>query len=147
MEWIVSRVSFYILLFLELEINIKFPTCWDGVNLEPRNGKPHVVYSQGCAEDLPNECFDGDCPASHPVKLPELHLYVRALEYEGGAHVFADGTDVSRESYYVVRHLIFLRCSTVTISQAGMRMSFNMFWTTVTMILMLLILMHSAVIG
>ena len=26
--------------------------------------------------------------------MPELHLYVRVLDYEGGAHVFADGSDV-----------------------------------------------------
>ena len=28
----------------ELEINIKFPTCWDGVNLEAKDGEEHVVY-------------------------------------------------------------------------------------------------------
>ena len=80
----------------ELEINIKFPTCWDGVNTEaPRNGAKHVVYADECDGREHNECFDFDCPRSHPVKLPEIHLYVRVLEYEGGAHMFADGTDVS----------------------------------------------------
>ena len=77
----------------ELEINIKFPSCWDGVNLEDVNGA-HVAYSQECAEDI-NECFDFDCPASHPVKMPEIHLYTRVVNYEGGAHVFANDTDVS----------------------------------------------------
>ena len=79
--------------FPELEINIKFPTCWDGVNLEAKDGVEHVVYADGCDGDS-NECFDFDCPSSHPVKMPELHLYVRVLDYEGGAHVFADGSDV-----------------------------------------------------
>ena len=79
----------------ELEINIKFPTCWDGVNTEARNGVKHVVYADECDGREHNECFDFDCPRSHPVKLPEIHLYVRVLEYEGGAHMFADGTDVS----------------------------------------------------
>ena len=81
--------------FSELEINIKFPTCWDGVNLEAKDGAKHVVYSDECDGKEHNECFDFDCPSSHPVKMPELHLYVRVLDYEGGTHVFADGSDVS----------------------------------------------------
>ena len=32
----------------ELEINIKFPTCWDGVNVEDINGN-HVTYSNDYA--------------------------------------------------------------------------------------------------
>merc|ERR1712106_300525 len=84
----------------ELEINIKFPTCWDGVNAESQNGESHVVYSEECDGDLHNECFDFNCPSSHPVKLPEIHLYVRVLEYEGGAHVFSDGTDIFHSDYF-----------------------------------------------
>ena len=55
-----------------------------------------MVYSLECDGDKHNECFDFDCPESHPVKLPEIHLYVRILGYEGGAHMFADGSDVSK---------------------------------------------------
>ena len=111
----------------ELEINIKFPTCWDGVNAEDLNGN-HVSYSLECdglENDGPNECYDFDCPQTHPVKvsvinkvatsvsissqiinsllawpesnpvqIPEIHLYVRILDYEGGAHVFSNDTDV-----------------------------------------------------
>ena len=32
--------------------------------------------------------------------MPEIHLYARVLGYEGGAHVFADGTDVSIIFYF-----------------------------------------------
>ena len=78
---------------LELEINIKFPTCWDGKNVESADGS-HVAYSSDCDGDEHNECFDFDCPSSHPIKMPELHLYVRVQGYEGGAHMFADGSDV-----------------------------------------------------
>merc|ERR1712108_37096 len=84
----------------ELEINIKFPTCWDGVNLEAKDGAKHVVYADECDGNEHNECFDFDCPSSHPVKMPELHLYVRVLDYEGGAHVFADGSDVFHSDYF-----------------------------------------------
>jgi len=82
----------------ELEINIKFPTCWDGQNKESDTGD-HVVYSTDCGT-ADTECFEGDCPSSHPVKLPELHLYVRVLGYEGGAHMFADGTDIFHSDYF-----------------------------------------------
>ena len=79
----------------ELEMNIKFPTCWDGINVESETGD-HVAYATECDGDEHNECFDFDCPASHPVKMAEIHLYVRILGYEGGAHMFSDGSDVGR---------------------------------------------------
>ena len=53
-----------------------------------------MSYALGCGEHG-NECFDFDCPESHPVRIPEIHLYVRILGYEGGAHMFANETDVS----------------------------------------------------
>jgi len=83
----------------ELEINIKFPTCWDGENLEDQEGR-HVVFSEECYEYETNECFDFACPASHPVRLPEVHLYVRILGYEGGAHVFSNDTDIFHSDYF-----------------------------------------------
>ena len=32
--------------------------------------------------------------------MPEIHLYVRVLDYEGGAHVFSNDTDVSHQLYF-----------------------------------------------
>ena len=29
-------------------MNIKFPTCWDGVNAEAKDGVKHVVYATEC---------------------------------------------------------------------------------------------------
>ena len=72
--------EFY-LVFLELELNIKFPTCWDGQNVESASGD-HVTYAPECDGDEHNECFEFDCPSSHPVRMPEIHLYVRVLGYE-----------------------------------------------------------------
>ena len=94
----------------ELEMNIKFPTCWDGVNVEAQGDTKHVVYATECDGQEHNECFDLDCPASHPVKMPELHLYVRVKDYEGGAHMFSDGSDVSLN-----KHLNYNYKSTITI--------------------------------
>ena len=50
----------------ELEVNMAFPTCWDGVNLNSDDHMSHIVY------DLDGGSFDGRCPRSHPVKIPEI---------------------------------------------------------------------------
>ncbi|PGG98237.1 hypothetical protein AJ80_09562 [Polytolypa hystricis UAMH7299] len=51
--------------------NIFFPTCWDGVNVDSPDHKSHVAYpSSGSFE------FGGPCPASHPVKIPQLFYEV-----------------------------------------------------------------------
>lgn len=63
----------------ELEVKLVFPTCWDGVSLTSPDMMTHVSY------DLSETgWFDEDCPASHPVKLPEIHFYFRILNYPGG---------------------------------------------------------------
>ena len=87
----------------ELEINIKFPTCWDGVHLESTD-ESHVSWAEGCAsaiteESWDPECFDLPCPASHPVRMPEIHFYTRILDYQGGQHVFSDGSDTFHADY------------------------------------------------
>ncbi len=47
--------------------NVRFPTCWDGKNLDSPNHQDHVSYpAQGTFES------GGDCPATHPVRLPQL---------------------------------------------------------------------------
>jgi hypothetical protein len=50
-----------------IRTTITFPTCWDGKNLDTPDHKSHVAYpSTGSFEST------GPCPASHPVKLPQL---------------------------------------------------------------------------
>jgi hypothetical protein len=50
-----------------IRTTITFPTCWDGVNTDSPDHKSHVAYpSSGTFEN------GGACPASHPVKLPQL---------------------------------------------------------------------------
>jgi hypothetical protein len=41
-----------------------FPSCWDGESLDSDDHKSHVQY--------PSNVQDGDCPDSHPVRLPSL---------------------------------------------------------------------------
>ena len=57
----------------ELEISIVFPTCWDGERKEAADGS-HVAFAEDCEQDS-DECFDFDCPDTHPVRLPELPVH------------------------------------------------------------------------
>ena len=44
-----------------------FPSCWDGKNLDSPDHASHVAYS---TDGL---VLSGDgCPASHPVRIPQL---------------------------------------------------------------------------
>jgi hypothetical protein len=47
----------------ELEVTITFPDCWDGEHVDSPNHKSHAAYS-----------FQGRCPSSHPVLVPQLKL-------------------------------------------------------------------------
>lgn len=50
-------------------INHRFPTCWDGVNLDSPNHREHVAYPEtGTFES------GGKCPSTHPVRLPQILL-------------------------------------------------------------------------
>jgi hypothetical protein len=49
--------------------NHRFPTCWDGVNLDSPNHQDHVSYPEiGTFES------GGKCPSTHPVRIPQLML-------------------------------------------------------------------------
>ena len=47
--------------------NVRFPTCWDGRNLDTPDHMSHMAYPEtGTFEN------GGPCPASHPVRVPQL---------------------------------------------------------------------------
>lgn len=50
-------------------INQRFPTCWDGVNLDSPNHRDHVSYPESGTFES-----GGKCPSTHPVKLPQILL-------------------------------------------------------------------------
>ncbi|KAK3352727.1 hypothetical protein B0T25DRAFT_456912 [Lasiosphaeria hispida] len=51
--------------------NVRFPTCWDGKNLDTADHSSHVAYpASGTFES------GGACPATHPVKIPQLFFEV-----------------------------------------------------------------------
>ena len=50
-----------------LVMHINFPQCWDGANLRSANGRSHMAYGT----------WGVGCPASHPVGLPSMAMFVR----------------------------------------------------------------------
>ena len=54
--------------YSHVELQIKWPFCWDGQNLDSANHKDHVVFPQAG----PGYFVPGTCPASHPVTLPRI---------------------------------------------------------------------------
>lgn len=77
----------------ELETEIWFPDCWDGVNLDSADHMSHVAFSS-------NRDVDGTCPTSHPVKIPKIEFFMRIAPYMGGTHVFSDGTTRLHADYF-----------------------------------------------
>ena len=60
----------------ELEVSMRFPSCWDGVHINsPPDHTSHVAYGeftwpQGDDEGFPEIV----CPDSHPVKIPQVRM-------------------------------------------------------------------------
>lgn len=50
-----------------IRTTITFPTCWDGKTLDTPDHKSHVSFPQSGSFES-----NGPCPASHPVKLPQV---------------------------------------------------------------------------
>ncbi|KAI1169674.1 hypothetical protein F4777DRAFT_592542 [Nemania sp. FL0916] len=92
-----------------IRTTVRFPTCWDGTNLDSPDHMSHVSYpASGTFES------NGPCPASHPVKLPQLMFEViwdtapyndEALWPEDGSQPFVlsqgDNTGYGQHGDYV----------------------------------------------
>jgi hypothetical protein len=44
-------------------MNVEFPQCWDGVNLDSPDHKSHMAYGTGAG-----------CPSTHPIALPAITI-------------------------------------------------------------------------
>lgn len=51
----------------KFEVQLLFPDCWDGVNLDSPDHRSHMVYSAD---------YGSVCPADHPVGIPLIGLNV-----------------------------------------------------------------------
>ncbi|TRX88250.1 hypothetical protein FHL15_010875 [Xylaria flabelliformis] len=50
---------------------ITFPTCWDGKTTDSPDHMSHVAYPTSSYSDVSVGAY-GTCPASHPVKIPQV---------------------------------------------------------------------------
>jgi hypothetical protein len=56
--------------------NILYPTCWDGKNLDSPDHKSHVAYPVNGPHAFSGTGTGGNCPSTHPVKIPQLMLEI-----------------------------------------------------------------------
>jgi hypothetical protein len=59
-----------------LNLNVRFPDCWDGARLDSGDHKQHMRYS-----------LRGACPRSHRVAVPSLELVVEYAVPSGGQRI------------------------------------------------------------
>ncbi len=57
----------------QLRVELRFPMCWDGDNLDSADHRSHMAYGTGGGGWVTRQ---GGCPQSHPVHLPEVTLHV-----------------------------------------------------------------------
>jgi hypothetical protein len=57
-------------------VNLTRRRCWDGKSLDSPNHHEHVAHPVSGPTAF--SIVTGKCPASHPVKIPQLMLEVRA---------------------------------------------------------------------
>lgn len=60
-----------------LMVNVTFPQCWDGVNVDSPDHKSHMAYANGAG-----------CPSDHPVALPEVSVRFDYVVGEAGAAAY-----------------------------------------------------------
>jgi hypothetical protein len=63
---------------------IRFPQCWDGVNLDSADHTSHMAYGT----------YGVGCPASHPVALPEITYNVHWPVPAGGTNGWRLSSDM-----------------------------------------------------
>ena len=51
-------------------------SCWDGERLDSPNHQDHVTYPVGGPSSF---ATTGNCPSTHPIKIPQLMLEVRDI--------------------------------------------------------------------
>lgn len=72
----------------DLKLRVDFPDCWDGVNLDSANHRSHMAASVPTSG---RQSYNV-CPASHPVQVPRLTMYVNyKLARRASSVVLASG--------------------------------------------------------
>ena len=79
-----NRVSSVIILINQRNLIPAGPTCWNGDLGITNDHKNHMAYTL-------NGEVAGECPSTHPRRLPQVQLFVRIPNYQGGRYQLSDG--------------------------------------------------------
>jgi hypothetical protein len=85
---------------LQLKLHVFFPSCWDGLSTDPADHRSHVAYAFRSADGLSTDTNDDACPASHPVKIPQVRVRVLFPVSDGTAYRLADGTTTPHADFW-----------------------------------------------
>jgi hypothetical protein len=69
---------------VSLRLHVRFPSCWNGRDLDSADHKSHMAYPTG-----------GACPTSHPVEVPAIALILRYPTAGGAGYELASGGQFS----------------------------------------------------
>ena len=67
-----------------LALHVRFPNCWDGVNLDSPDHQSHMAYS-----------VRGRCPSDHPVAMPAIQVNLRYPTVGGPGLALSSGGQFS----------------------------------------------------
>jgi Domain of unknown function (DUF1996) len=73
-----------------LRLHVRFPSCWDGKNLDSSNHKSHVAYA-----------MRGACPSTHPVAVPAITAIFRYPTLGGEGFTLASGGQYSAHADFL----------------------------------------------
>lgn len=76
-----------------LQLQLRFPDCWDGVNLDSADHRSHMAFSSRVDNEV-------QCPDSHPVSVPLVDLHVRYQDVTApGWYLASGGADTSHGDF------------------------------------------------
>ena len=68
----------------DLRLHVRFPSCWDGMNLDSADHKSHMAYAIGRS-----------CPKDHPVSVPAIELIMKYPVLGGAGYQLSSGGQFS----------------------------------------------------
>lgn len=75
-------------------LHTAMPTCWNGSSLGDDNDhKSHITYTT-------NGEVNGPCPPGFDKRLPQVQLFVRINDYQGGTYQLSDGASVWHVDFF-----------------------------------------------
>jgi hypothetical protein len=83
-----------------VKLQVFFPSCWDGTRIDSANHRDHVAYAFDEDDGTSTDIGDDVCPASHPVKIPQLHLRVIYPEQDGASYHLSDHAPIAHADFW-----------------------------------------------